>query len=554
MINSKRRGKKFQIAFPTVDQIDQEQDEKISKDLDQNPQQDENQKNLQKKVSDVLQNKQNICQDQITQNNIQKEENGKQLKQNISTSYIITQQELEDNPVVIELKEEGHNTEVKITKPQEKDLQWEFEDLGPFQKNDENLWVDFKKFIQQFFNNNNQKQMWISSVINTNNQQQKKAQIKPPKNIDRAIPGGRYGCAQLVRCCGPLQLQKLSLGKLNYFAQEAINKGILIFYKTLLIYNEKQNEEISKIDNQQEKFQEQSLKKEDEVENQKLIKSKIEKSKIIIKEILNEEQNKDQGVKLTFLPKKINQKTDFEFNIQDLGFYKLTQLLYSINGLWIENEGTIQATAFYNQNLEKNQETIDQFKQIIHDIFKQELQKNQIKSDENKDQKNDVFKNQNDYEKLNQEQQNDFNYLEQEYVTFDGNKLYENLVNKIQLILDKEQIFVKDIIYKEKLGKNNQEVINIDFKKIGAKNLCDFLQKHCSNFLSLRFFVGIDNQNNFEAILNAKQQELDTDDCQLQQQENQTKSYKKTQNQTQKSSDLDDQQLEENDKRTDLHQ
>ena len=28
----------------------------------------------------------------------------------------------------------------------------------------------------------------------------------------RAIPGGRYGCAQFIKICGPLSLQALSLG------------------------------------------------------------------------------------------------------------------------------------------------------------------------------------------------------------------------------------------------------------------------------------------------------------------------------------------------------
>ena len=31
----------------------------------------------------------------------------------------------------------------------------------------------------------------------------------------RAIPGGRYGCAQFVKICGPNKLKQLSLGRIS---------------------------------------------------------------------------------------------------------------------------------------------------------------------------------------------------------------------------------------------------------------------------------------------------------------------------------------------------
>ena len=54
----------------------------------------------------------------------------------------------------------------------------------------------------------------------------------------KAIPGGRYGCAQFIKICGPKILRDLSLGKLNLFVQEAINSGIIKYYRTLLIKND----------------------------------------------------------------------------------------------------------------------------------------------------------------------------------------------------------------------------------------------------------------------------------------------------------------------------
>jgi len=53
----------------------------------------------------------------------------------------------------------------------------------------------------------------------------------------RAIPGGRYGCAQFLKTCGPESLQALSIGRLTLFVQEAINKGMLKYERTLLVKN-----------------------------------------------------------------------------------------------------------------------------------------------------------------------------------------------------------------------------------------------------------------------------------------------------------------------------
>ena len=38
----------------------------------------------------------------------------------------------------------------------------------------------------------------------------------------QAIPGGRYGCAQFIKICGPLKLQQLSLGRLAQMIQQAV--------------------------------------------------------------------------------------------------------------------------------------------------------------------------------------------------------------------------------------------------------------------------------------------------------------------------------------------
>ena len=52
----------------------------------------------------------------------------------------------------------------------------------------------------------------------------------------RAIPGGRYGCAQFVKICGPQNLKKRSLGKLAQLVQFAVKEDILRYHKTLLVW------------------------------------------------------------------------------------------------------------------------------------------------------------------------------------------------------------------------------------------------------------------------------------------------------------------------------
>ena len=63
----------------------------------------------------------------------------------------------------------------------------------------------------------------------------KKSIVKYPKGVTEAIPGGRYGCALMLRSVGPYAYRNLSLGRISYLVQEAISRDLLIYYKTLLI-------------------------------------------------------------------------------------------------------------------------------------------------------------------------------------------------------------------------------------------------------------------------------------------------------------------------------
>ena len=59
----------------------------------------------------------------------------------------------------------------------------------------------------------------------------------------RAIPGGRYGCAQFIKICGPISLQSLSLGAIAQMVQRAVQEDLLRYHKTLLIWTNKIKDE-----------------------------------------------------------------------------------------------------------------------------------------------------------------------------------------------------------------------------------------------------------------------------------------------------------------------
>lgn len=188
---------------------------------------------------------------------------------------------------------------------------------------DFSLWKIFIEFLQEFFKEtepapNSQskaqyKSKWTSSVENINTKQIKKSVVRPPKSITKAIPGGRYGCAQLLKCCGPYPLRSCSLGKLFLFIQEAISKGILVYYKTLLIKPNNFNFE---------EYLSSGLKEnqsDTQIKTDKLNQEQIDKILRIKKIIIEILQDNRSGVSLARLPKLIQRRISFQFDLHELG-------------------------------------------------------------------------------------------------------------------------------------------------------------------------------------------------------------------------------------------
>ena len=82
--------------------------------------------------------------------------------------------------------------------------------------------IELQAFLENYFCQEveDEDAKWISSIDNGLTKDQLAGKPRSNSHEDhqfdnvRAIPGGRYGCAQFVKICGPETLKRLSLGKI----------------------------------------------------------------------------------------------------------------------------------------------------------------------------------------------------------------------------------------------------------------------------------------------------------------------------------------------------
>lgn len=253
----------------------------------------------------------------------------------------------------------GNETNVLKFKGQE----WSVEDQGKIEEEKDVLWKTFISFLNGYFKNQSQKtkleeipekiEKNSESEINYNDNsltdQEHKARqlsISELKFLDenKAIPGGRYGCAQFIKTCAPEDLRKCSLGKLNLYVQEAINKGFIKYHRTLLVKDYSKDEENS--------YLEGSNNISGEGVNNLQREAKIKALQKSILEILKENPN---GVSLAQIPQLLRVKALFPFNLQELGFPKLKNFLASMSDkIRVEMAGTNNSYAFLTENAEES--------------------------------------------------------------------------------------------------------------------------------------------------------------------------------------------------------
>ena len=158
-------------------------------------------------------------------------------------------------------------------------------------------WRVFKQFLENYFvgDKMGKKRVW-----------KRQEEVK-------SIPGGRYGCAQFLKTCGPPQLQQCSLGRLSYMVQVAINDDLLRYQRTLLVWTST------------------SQKRSDDEEAA----TRLQAAQHAIWKVLSESK---AGVSLAQLPQHVKKHTSIDLN--DLGFAKLKDLLATMPEVHIELHGT----------------------------------------------------------------------------------------------------------------------------------------------------------------------------------------------------------------------
>lgn len=202
-----------------------------------------------------------------------------------------------------------------------KDEKWEYEDLQDI-KDDNKDYIIFLNFIEDFFseksstktssistkNKDSGIKKYLSSVKNSHVNQSLNSvdanlkKILQNKSIKKAIPGGKYGCALMLKICGPDELRCLSLGRISTLIKHALKNQVLIHYKTLIIKNEKS-------------FSKSSSERDNKI---------FEIQRNII-ELLKESEG--QSLTLAQLPLRLQSKYKKIFNFPDLGFPKLKNFL-----------------------------------------------------------------------------------------------------------------------------------------------------------------------------------------------------------------------------------
>ena len=152
-----------------------------------------------------------------------------------------------------------------------------------------------------------------------------------PGDDSRAIPGGRYGCAQFLKLCGNQRLRDCSLGKLSYMVQLSIDEDLLRYHRTLLIWVPLSGKAISDTENA----------------------AKLAAIQQAIGEILRECK---EGMSLAQLPLYIKRKLSFPLDLAELGFAKLKDLLLIMPEVEIELRGTNHPFAILKNQRKRNKE------------------------------------------------------------------------------------------------------------------------------------------------------------------------------------------------------
>ena len=126
------------------------------------------------------------------------------------------------------------------------------------------------------------------------------------RGLNKAIPGGKYGCALMIKHCGPEKLKEKSLGRVLALIKKSLEQGVLNHWKTLLVRNKNKSDIDSSL--REEKIYEYS------------------------RNVITLLKDHREGISLAQFKQYYNRKfPNKSFDFEDLQFAKLTDFLKTMN-------------------------------------------------------------------------------------------------------------------------------------------------------------------------------------------------------------------------------
>jgi hypothetical protein len=195
-----------------------------------------------------------------------------------------------------------------LLKPENKT--WNYDDMQTIEEEDEDYKI-YLKCMQNFFEKENDENFefffknpdkWNFSSSMNQSSKFNLFKMMQEKGITKAIPGGKYGCALMLKYLYEEDFKNVSIGKLNAMIKTSFDKQIYTHKKTLIRKNENP-----------EKFS----------QSEKHI--LIEKAKKTILDILK--ARGETGISLSELPLCLKSELGDSFNFVDLGFPQLKNFI-----------------------------------------------------------------------------------------------------------------------------------------------------------------------------------------------------------------------------------
>lgn len=190
---------------------------------------------------------------------------------------------------------------------------WTYEDLSEVSNTDQD-YLAFRYYLDVIFGEEKetQNEAELKRILGSTDATKKRPALPDPVRkptpldpISKSIPGGKYGCAQYIRNCGPPILRQTSIGRIYALLRCALNNRLISHSKTNIIKNDEKAVSVNQ--NREEQIA--------ELQNNVL-------------ELLREEEK--GTVTLAQLPLLLQKKYGKFYNFQELGFIKLKNFLNTL--------------------------------------------------------------------------------------------------------------------------------------------------------------------------------------------------------------------------------